>query len=139
MSETEQHIPRWDDIYLVGIDKFDAQHKRFFQLLEQLVCSKKDGSESVKIVIDGLLNYVTEHFHEEEQMMFAHGFPGYEEHLKEHEKLLCKTQALYSDMDMGRPASVEQVQRILVEWIQKHIITIDQKYAAYFRERGIEE
>lgn len=127
----------WDEKYLVGIEKFDAQHINFFNILERLTKDAAKGDEAVRASIDSLLFYVTEHFHEEETLMLAAKYPGYEEHMREHEKLMEKTQQLYSEMDMGHPPSVDQVRGILVNWIQEHILNVDQKYAPFFREKGI--
>jgi len=122
----------WDDKYLVGIDKFDAQHRNFFHILDNLCRDREMGESAVINCIDGLLSYVTEHFHDEESLMLAHGYPGYEDHIREHAKLLAKTQLLYSDMDAGNTASVEQVREMLINWIQEHIVVMDQQYVPFF-------
>ena len=127
---------QWDEKYRVGIDRFDAQHVNFFNILARLIRDTEKGEEAVRQSIDGLLHYVSAHFHDEETLMLTMGYPGYEEHMKEHSKLLEKTQKLYSDMDMGQPASVEHIRGILVRWIREHILTVDQKYVPFFKEKG---
>jgi len=128
---------KWDDSYSVGIDRFDAQHKNFFRILERLVKDVDNGGDAVCQAIDGLLQYVTDHFREEEELMRSLEYPGYEEHVKEHGKMLEKTRELYSDMDAGRPDSVENVQIILIDWILEHIGKIDRQYVKFFKERGV--
>jgi len=128
---------RWDESYSVGIRKFDAQHRNFFQILDNLIQNVDKGSDAVREVIDGLLRYVTEHFHEEENLMRTLGYPGYEEHVREHGKLMEKTRRLYSEMDAGRPDSVENVQLVLIDWILEHIGRVDQQYVSFFREKGL--
>ncbi|MDH5637375.1 MAG: bacteriohemerythrin [Nitrospinota bacterium] len=128
---------RWDESYSVGIEKFDAQHKNFFRILEQLAQDADKGGDAVCQAIDGLLTYVTNHFREEEELMRSLGYPGYEDHVKEHGKMMEKTQELYSDMDAGRPDSVENMQLVLIDWILEHIGKIDQQYVSFFQEKGI--
>lgn len=127
----------WDDKYRVGVEKFDAQHINFFKILDRLTQDAAKGEDAVRASVDGLLLYVTEHFHDEESLMLECKYQGYEEHLREHEKLLQKTQRIYSEMDMGHPPSVEQMRELLVNWIQDHILKVDQNYVPFFREKGV--
>ncbi|MDH5509335.1 MAG: bacteriohemerythrin [Nitrospinota bacterium] len=128
---------RWDESYSVGVERFDAQHMNFFRILEQLAQDAEEGKDAVCKAIDGLLKYVTDHFREEEELMRSLGYPGYEDHVKEHGKLMEKTRELYSDMDAGRPDSVESVQLVLIDWILEHIGKVDQQYVSFFREKEI--
>ena len=127
----------WDEKYSVGIERFDLQHRNFFKILDNLTRDRNMGEPAVKQSIDSLLQYVTEHFHEEESIMLTFEYPGYEEHMREHEKLLKKTQHLYSDMDAGSTASVDHVREILISWIQEHITVMDLQYAPFFKEKGV--
>ena len=127
---------KWDDSLLVGIDKFDAQHKNFFHILDKLEGIEEPGKEAIAEAIDSLIRYVTEHFHEEESLMLSLGYPGYEEHMVEHHKLMEKAQRLYAEMDSGCPPAAAKLKRVLEDWIRDHIISVDQAYVPFFKEKG---
>lgn len=116
----------------VGSPSIDAQHREIFEL----AASFSGNGDDVRVMksISVLCNYVLVHFREEEEMMLACGFPGYEAHRRQHEKcremltgLLARAKAMSMD-ELAR-----EVGCLVNGWIFSHIMTADIEYAPYLR------
>lgn len=127
----------WQSSYSVGVDQFDAQHKRLINLINELneAMALGSGKERVASILDGLVDYTSKHFSSEEAMMKKCGYGGYGEQCSEHGKLLDQVAAFKSDFDQGKAVVNLKLMGFLKDWLVKHILQSDMKYKDFFADK----
>lgn len=128
----------WSDAYSIGIPEIDEQHKTLFGLLEQLnsAISARRGSTACSEVLKQLVEYTHIHFALEQSLMHLGHYPDYEEHCKLHQSLIEEVVALQEKVDTGSVAISFELLHFLRNWLTKHILGEDMKYAEFFNEVG---
>lgn len=114
----------------VGEPRIDAQHKRIFELAATFA----NGGDQIRMMksLVILCDHVKTHFREEEEMMASYGFPGLEEHRRQHaecRKMLVDLLTEAQNMSLDQVA--DAVARLINGWIYKHILTADFEYVPY--------
>ncbi len=86
----------WQDAMSVGNIIIDDEHKYLFCLINSVeIALKLDDNERVmKMLIDQLEEYTTDHFRREETILIKMKYPGYLEHKLEHQHILDNIAAL---------------------------------------------
>jgi hemerythrin len=119
----------WNDRFSVSIPGLDEQHREIFHLLNDL--RDLNSPESDLTALEKLIQYAENHLRKEELILHVRGFPGYSEHKEEHDEYRAKL----ADMQAS-PHQTNRAVRLanfLALWWRHHIMTSDQKYAAFFR------
>ena len=122
----------WREEYSVGIPEIDAQHRRLIELLGALV--KFAGSGGVvdpRTAVAQVKRYAEQHLADEELMLSIRGYPGYAEHMAQHDAYRKKAAVIEAQSD--RKDFAIRITAFLVEWWSNHILNSDQEYARYFR------
>ena len=81
-------------------------------------------------------DYAKEHFQTEEALLLEHGFPGLEEHVREHDVFVARVMDMVFEPESAE-SGLEDVLAFLVEWLVAHISGTDKKYGPYLNERGV--
>lgn len=123
----------WRSSYECGDPVIDDQHRRLFELGNELVNALLDGEPKadVEVLIDGFVEHIVDHFNTEEALMSQNHDPVEREHREVHHKLLERAKQLNSRFHRS---SSEQVVRDLVSFIAydvvaQHLILEDPKIA----------
>ena len=95
------------------------------------------GKDALDSVFKGLLDYTKTHFAAEEGLMKLYGYPDYAAHKDVHDKLGAHVGRLYQQFQAGTIGSPIQITNFLKDWLQKHILGTDQKYAPYLKTKGV--
>ena len=129
----------WKDSYQTGIAKIDNQHRKLVEYLNTLYDAMKagKGKDALADVFKGLLDYTKTHFAAEEGLMKLYRYPDYEAHKEVHDKLAAHVQNLYHQFQTGTIGSPIQITNFLKDWLQKHILGTDQKYAPFLKDKGV--
>jgi len=129
----------WKDSYQTGIAKIDGQHRKLVDYLNELYDAMQagKGKEALDDVFQGLLNYTKTHFAAEEGLMKLYRYPDYETHKDVHDKLAAHVQTLYQQFQAGTISSPIQITNFLKDWLSKHILGTDQKYAPFLKTKGV--
>lgn len=128
----------WDDSISVHIPHIDEQHKMLIGWINSLseAIDNGEGEQAVLAVLQKLIEYVADHFAQEEQFMLSCEFPGLNSHRKEHDYFVQKLNDIRCEFldgaAMGRTTYV-----FLVDWLICHIKGTDQKYSRYFLQQHI--
>ena len=132
-------IVQWTSNLSVGVEIIDAQHRELFRRFSDLIdaCHEHHGEEQIAELLAFLDEYVVFHFGEEQKLMTHYAYPGFENHRREHESFIRRLQALQQDMAARGPtqALVSQTIRILLNWIVKHIKSVDVELGTFLKPR----
>ena len=134
----------WTPDYSVGVAKFDDQHKEIIRLINELYEALADKGDDSKQKLVGiaqrLCNYTYNHFLEEEVEMFRYGFPQYESHKENHDKLT----SLARDFLVRILAGETGLKKLCIEliatltaWLKVHIKETDKRYGVFLNELGV--
>jgi hemerythrin len=132
-------LMEWSPAFSVKVKKYDDQHKKLVDLVNQLHDAMKAG-EGITIlgtVLQSLIAYTGSHFADEEKMMQANAYPDYAKHKAAHEALVKKVLELQQQFQSGKTMLTMSVMSFLKEWLVNHIQGEDKKYGIYFNSKGI--
>ncbi len=129
----------WRKEFNLNVKEMDKQHRVLVGIISDLQDAVKNGEGKVKLaeVLERLLAYTDKHFAAEEKLMKKHGYPGYNEHKSKHIKMRGKVLSLVKDYNDGRVTISFSVLTFLQNWLSKHILGTDMKYAAYLNQKGV--
>ena len=131
----------WSDVYSVQVPEIDEDHKHLFDLMNELhdAVEAKHGHEVLAKTLDGLIQYVSHHFNHEEGLFLRTGYPGYEEHKREHELLTGQALDVQAKFLEGRSETLpEEVLQFLKDWLCMHTTGSDRKFGVFVNTSGIE-
>jgi hemerythrin len=127
----------WSETYRTGLPRVDIQHQEIFRLINQILDpqNKKLTKEGISRVLRFLINYVGEHFTDEERFMRASRYPGLDDHRAKHEALTLRANELYlkgldPQVEMG-----EGLAHFLGTWLTTHIIETDVPFVHWVKNR----
>jgi len=129
---------QWSESYSVGHQEIDVQHKRLFQLAEELhsAMAAGKGKQVLSQTLNSLISYTKGHFASEEGLMKRYNYPDYPAHKAEHEKLTSQVLAFQTDFNAGRAVMTIDLMHFLKTWLANHIGKIDQKVASYIKAKA---
>ncbi len=129
----------WNDSYETGLKEIDAQHKRLVDILNRLFAAMEKGQAKDVLgkLLDELIQYTVVHFGTEERYFKQFGYPEAISHKKEHDDLASKAVALQKDFKAGKAALSVEVGEFLRQWLMKHILGSDKKYAPFLAAKGL--
>jgi hemerythrin-like metal-binding protein len=70
--------------------------------------------------------------------MSQHGYPEYDEHKAKHDKMVDKVLALQKDVNANKLTVSSEVMKFLQDWLNKHIMGTDKKYAPFLQGKGVQ-
>lgn len=129
----------WRAVYATGIAKIDQQHRQLVDHLNHLYDAMQagQGRDALAEVFEGLVVYTQRHFADEEGLMKLHRFADYDAHKATHAKMAAHVRKLQQDFRAGKISSPIQITNFLKDWLAKHIMDTDQKYAPFLRSKGV--
>lgn len=132
-------IFNWQDEYNVNIKEIDDQHRELVAMINELYGAmvKRRPQETLGEILNKLSGYCDIHFSTEETLMQTHGYPYFQEHKDIHNKVRAKVKELRDGFNSGKTSLTIEVSMFLKDWLDKHIIGTDQKYAAFLRNKGV--
>ena len=126
----------WEPRYSVKVPLLDAHHQVLIRLIN-LLNRKAGGSASeCEAVIKIIYNYSVAHFKYEESLMISAGYGDLVNHMKLHQAFLDEALSLLARWKDGR-ILLQEIIDVLVGWLPKHIMGIDQKYSALVSSAGL--
>jgi hemerythrin len=125
----------WDDCFLVGNEKIDAQHKELVRMTNEFYAGVQMGGIVAKVffmkTIQGAVQYIKTHFATEEEVIQNAEYPLFEEHKKQHEDFVAEVGRqiqIFETEDHPDPAGFV---KFLMDWVTQHIANSDKKFAPY--------
>ena len=124
-------------LYGVDVARFDEDHKKLLDFINQLHESMLQGKGKEKLteILVALQQYTRYHFAEEEKEMRNVGYPDVEAHIQLHQTLTDQLGKYISDFENNkREVSIETF-RFLKEWLFNHIQVADKKYVPWMKAK----
>lgn len=132
-------IMSWTDTYSTGIAEVDQQHKKLIDLINALhdAMAKGQAKSVLGKILGELVNYCASHFAMEERLFDQYGYPEAADHKDKHQKMASKVLALQAQFDQGKATITLDVMDFLQQWLDKHILGTDKKYAPFLISKGV--
>lgn len=126
----------WDDRFSVGIKEIDQQHKillDYFALLHDAIEGGGRWSD-VHFPLVQLKEYAHIHFMMEEALMGMSDYPGTQEHIEAHRKIIQQLEEL-EQKSLHKNLKVQDAD-FLRDWLMGHMLKTDRDYARHFANGG---
>ena len=137
INNNETNVLKWDDYYSIGNEKIDEQHRGLFDLVNSLITSCDDGSdtETIKKTLLFLVDYTLQHFNDEETMQRECNYPEYENHKKLHDDFkIVVVDLVHRFSETGSSSELgKDIKKIVINWLFKHIMNEDKKISGYLK------
>ena len=129
----------WTQDYSVSIQRFDSDHKKLISLANELndAMAAKRGRFVTGHILRELDGYARRHFADEEEAMRQAGYAGLQEHLSEHREIEAKVAKFQEEYLAGSAVVSIYLLYFLRDWLQRHLLETDRKYAEPLRRAGI--
>ena len=129
----------WTDKLSVNISVFDNEHKKLIGIINRLydAMSQGLGHKAMAGILVELSDYTKTHFEHEEDAMKRHDYPGFAEQKKAHDEFVNKLNDTRTQYENGGITLSIPLFKLLLSWVENHIMKIDQKYSEFFIERGM--
>jgi hemerythrin len=116
----------------IGIAEIDAQHRRLFDLLNQLRSWSGKGYEYAATIdtLNELAEYTHTHFAVEESLMRMLRYPDITAHMAEHDRLRQKLEEFRHRV--LKEGSRIELSDFIQAWLIDHISKVDRKYVDHF-------
>jgi len=129
---------KWEEKWIVGIDKIDKQHQELFSRIDQLIIAMKSGKGKDEVIstLNFLEEYVIKHFNDEEEIQKKNNYPKYEIQHSEHEEFKSGLNELRRVFETTGVSAifVINVQQKISNWWKKHILEQDKNLGDFLRK-----
>jgi len=128
----------WDESYAVGVGEIDEQHKRLFELANELeeACANQCSFGDIMRAVEEFTEYTRIHFATEEKFMAALQYEEQEEHVEEH--MVCSMCAVdfFGQAIEGDPELPRQFLAYVMDWLKVHIKGRDKGLGNFINRQG---
>ena len=131
--------PQWTPGLSVGHEMLDEHHRILFRLLAEISQGLTGSGDEdwARGIGAQLLSYMDYHFHAEEALMAAAGYPFLPLHQASHQAIAMRMQALLEPLGQRPMAEVMAgVRDFLGNWLSHHIEIEDFEYRPYLADQS---
>ena len=134
-----QRRAEWKDEYTVGIESIDQQHKKLINLINnfQTAVDYSTGEAFERECLTAVVDYTKTHFTYEEGLMSEYGYPDFEPHKAQHQKMIDKINELLADYEKHPERTMKIALDFLKQWLIRHINGTDKQYSEFLITRGV--
>jgi hemerythrin-like metal-binding protein len=125
-----------DDVSTTGLPELDVEHALQMQLVQEFADAVRDGGSADRCaaLVEHLLACTEAHFVAEQLLMRLHAYPGYDEHVQQHDILIGELRRLRGDLRSGARKPEAETAQWLRDWLVTHVGTLDTLTAKYLRD-----
>ena len=125
----------WTPALSVGVENIDAQHKIWFEKANNLFEAGRSGKskEIISEMLDFLDDYTKQHFSDEEIYMEKISYPEIEQQKAAHKNFVEELAKLKEEYQKsgGNISIIINANRMIVNWLTRHISTMDKKIGVF--------
>ncbi len=127
---------QWRDIYKVGVEEIDEQHKKLFDIVNDLHEGVSCGAAQANLnsIFGQLMEYAVDHFSNEESLLEKTNYPNTQNHKNEHEAFIAKINHCQHKSKMGHLLISMRLLDFLKIRIIDHNLGADQEYAQFLKQ-----
>jgi len=131
-------IAIWTAALETGNQTVDDQHKRLFQMVNELHHGiiKGEAQAVMGPVLKRLAAYTVEHFGTEEALMLSTKYSNYARHKAKHVELTSRVQDLVGQFDAGKLTLPSTLSKFLTDWLTTHIRQEDMELIKWIQEQA---
>lgn len=131
---------QWRDSYSVGVRQLDNEHRRLFELANQMYDAMyaTKGPDVLGRILTELVDYTRTHLNNEERILQTYGYPDFPAHKRVHDDLTAKVEEYVERTKGGEGEVFIEVARFIGDWLRGHIQSVDRKYGGFLNEKGLE-
>lgn len=122
---------KWEPKYSVHVDILDEQHRKLFDVVNDLIDETAMGSSRLLQVIRDLIDYLSIHFHQENIVMMDSGYPDFVKHSQEHRRFTEKVEEFLQLYEQGDAELGLKMIVFMKEWVFTHTTRLDLKYGEH--------
>jgi len=130
----------WTHELSVHIEEIDQQHQNLINIINKMDDLVKIGSNAkrseIRKIFAELVDYTSYHFKAEEELFSKYGYPGWEDHKKQHNDLAMQLLNLQINFAKGEAEVSQEMMKFLNKWLVDHISTSDQEYAIFINNKN---
>lgn len=121
------------DEFLTGIKMIDDEHRRLFEIAEEIYVLKNeefvpDKYDNIREVIGELRDYTITHFAHEEEYMESIAYKKMFSQKVQHAQLIEKIKEWNLDeIDESQDAFIEEILETVTNWLTEHILYLDKQ------------
>lgn len=129
----------WNDHLSVHDTLIDNDHQKLIGMVNELHEAADLDLDylSLSTILTRLTIYTQEHFQREENLMQKSGYPDFDAHKEQHEKLLERVTDLKRELDNARSLVALETAELLRFWLTSHILLSDKQFADYLHNRDV--
>jgi hemerythrin-like metal-binding protein len=129
----------WSDDYSVGIKEIDEQHKRLFDIINELHNAMKEAKAKSVLgkVIKDLIDYTEFHFSSEEILLKNCKYPDFNQHKLIHDQFTVKVKEFEQKYLNGTVLLSQEIVQFLKDWLIKHIKESDKQYSMFIIKANV--
>jgi hemerythrin-like metal-binding protein len=117
----------WKEEFSVGVPDVDHEHRQLIELINDLHAALSSGDSGTG-VLDFLAEInaqITAHFALEEKIMRERQYDQYQDHKRDHERLLDEIRDIMDDYEENAFYSDAELSACLERWFSEHFRTRD--------------
>lgn len=149
------HFSRFDEALLTGNETIDSQHRSLFALADRVAqtlggCWIEDEhrtaiadaceyrvEDAVADAVFGLVDYITEHFEDEQALMASAGYPAASVHAALHTELSMRVASYTTRYLNESELAAGELIDFFGEWLCSHIMTHDRAFTDWLSRAQI--
>lgn len=133
---------KWNDKYSVGVESIDSQHKRLFEIGNELIDAMKadkfDKYDDIMYILGELRDYTIYHFDFEEKLLKSNNVEFTDSHAHQHTFFIDKLMETTTlDIDSQQDQVLNGIFEFLTDWIVNHIMSTDKTYQVALNSAGV--
>lgn len=126
---------QWDEAYTIGHKKIDTEHKRLFEIANEINLCDED-IDKIKPLIKELLKYTKLHFKNEETFMREIKYEQLEEHSTIHREITNNLLGIVNKLETLPAISIiKLIKDFIYNGVLMHILQVDKKVHHVMRNR----
>jgi hemerythrin len=128
-----------EDMIITGYRSLDDEHHMQIELLEAFrrAAMLPPDRHAVDEILDRLIDYTKIHFTSEQLLMRLYQYPGYQDHMDDHDQTIERIQALREAYLDGNQGLTLQTADALAEGLRTHIRTADRALGRFLVRLGV--
>ena len=130
-KEQKIHMYEFKEEFKTGIDQIDQEHKRLFEIADQIYELKNkefvhDKYDEIIKILEELKEYTIFHFGHEEEYMQRIEYTGLEAQQYAHQAFVDKLNEInLDDVDENQQEYLIELVDFLLSWLVNHILKVD--------------